>query len=352
MPVPLTIAQVRSALEKEELEPCFQPVVELSTGRLAGFEVLARWHHPALGLILPPNFISLAEEYGLIGELMHQIVRKAFKSAKDLPEPLVLAINVSPTQLRDLSIPSQIRRAAEKGGFPLERLAIEITENALVDNMAQAQKIIGDLKAMGCKIALDDFGTGYSSLRHLQALPFDEIKVDGSFVRSMTNTRESRKIVAAILGLGHSLGLVTVAECVETEEQADMLLCLGCEIGQGWLYGRPATADQLPKIVAAAPQRLSPRLLRPGDRGIVSSLEALPVQRLAQLHAIYDGAPVGLCFLDRKFRYVSLNRRLADMNGSTIEAHLGRTVQELVLNSIRSSRNTCCGLCKARPSRR
>jgi PAS domain S-box-containing protein len=181
---------------------------------------------------------------------------------------------------------------------------------------------------MNCTIALDDFGTGFSSLRHLQALPFDELKVDRSFVGSMTNTRDSRKIVAAILGLGHSLGLITIAEGVETEEQADMLLCLGCELGQGWLYGRPVAADQIPGIVSTAPRKLSPRLSQPGDGGIVSSLEALPVQRLAQLHAIYDGAPVGLCFLDRNLRYVSLNRRLAEMNGSSVEAHLGKTVQE------------------------
>ena len=330
MALPLTTSQVRSALENDELEPCFQPVVEIRTGRLAGFELLARWRHPRLGLVLPENFISLAEQSGLIGQLMHQTLRKAFKSALDVLEPLALAVNVSPTQLRDLSLPGQIRAAADQGGFPMERLTIEITESALADNLDLAQKIIGNLKDMGCKIALDDFGTGFSSLRHLQALPFDEIKVDGSFVRSMTNTRESRKIVAAILGLGHSMGLVTVAECVETEEQADMLLCLGCEMGQGWLYGRPATADQIPKILAAAPQTLSPKLSRPGDRGIVSSLEALPVQRLSQLHAIYDGTPVGLCFLDTRFRYVSLNRRLADMNGAPIEAHLGRTVQEMI----------------------
>ncbi len=326
----LNLAEVRRALDNDELEPHFQPLVELHTGRLAGFEVLARWKHPELGLVLPPGFISLAESNGLIGQLMQQTLNKAFRSSSALPEPLVLAVNVSPAQLHDPSLPQQIRHAAEAARFPLERLSIEITETALAQDLDQAKKIVFGLKDLGCKLALDDFGTGYSSLRQLQAMPFDELKIDGSFVCSMTETRESRKIVAAIVGLGHSLGLVTLAECVETTEQADMLLCLGCEMGQGWLYGRPATADQVPKIVAAAPQKLSPRLSRPGDGGIVSSLEALPVQRLAQLHAIYDGAPVGLCFLDRKFRYVSLNRRLADMNGAPIEAHLGKTVQEMV----------------------
>lgn len=330
MPPSIDVTQVRRALDKEEFEPCFQPVVELHAGRLAGFEVLARWHHPQNGLILPANFISLTEKHGLIGELMRQILRKAFLSASVLPAPLALSVNISPTQLHDLSLGSQIRHAAEDAGFPLDRLIIEITESALAEDLEQATRFARELKEMGCKLALDDFGTGYSSLRQLQSLPFDELKVDGSFIQSMTTTRDSRKIVAAIVGLGNSLGLITVAECVETEEQADILVCLGCEMGQGWLYGRPVTADQMPGIVAAAPLKLSPRLSRSGDRGIVSCLEALPVQRLAQLHAIYDGTPVGLCFLDRKLRYVSLNKRLADINGASVGAHLGRTVQEML----------------------
>jgi PAS domain S-box-containing protein len=325
----IDFVDVKSALEREEIVACFQPLVELRAGRLAGFEVLARWQHPELGLVLPENFISLAEDNGLVGLLMQQVLRKAFMSAPVLPEPLVLAVNVSPVQLHDLSLPGQIRELAEAAGFPLERLTIEITESALANNLERAQKIVGELKAMGCRVALDDFGTGYSSLLHLQALPFDELKVDARFVKSMTNTRESRKIVAAIVGLGHSLGLITVAEGVETEEQADMLLRLGCELGQGWLYGRPVTPDRIADIVADGPQPLSTRLSTHVDEGAVSSLEALPAQRLPQLQAIYDGAPVGLCFLDLNLRYVSINRRLADMNGASVEAHLGRTVQEM-----------------------
>jgi PAS domain S-box-containing protein len=321
---------VKLALEREEVVACFQPLVELRTGRLAGFEILARWQHPQLGLVLPKNFISLAEDNGLVGELMLQVLRKAFMSAQVLPEPLVLAVNVSPIQLHDPSLPGQIREAAEEAGFPLERLTIEITESALANNLERARKIVGELKAMGCRLALDDFGTGYSSLLHLQALPFDELKVDASFVKSMTNTRESRKIVAAIVGLGHSLGLITVAEGVETEEQADMLLRLGCELGQGWLYGRPVTLDRIADIVADGPQPLSTRLSTHVDECAVSSLEALPAQRLPQLQAIYDGAPVGLCFLDRNLRYVSINRRLAEMNGAPVAAHLGRTVHEVI----------------------
>ncbi len=207
---------------------------------------------------------------------------------------------------------------------------VEITESALVNNLERARQVAIELRAMGCRMALDDFGTGYSSLRHLQALPFDVLKVDQSFVSSMTSKRESRKIVAAIVGLGHSLDLITIAEGVETEEQAEMLLRLGCTLAQGWFYGRPATADQIPKIVAAAPRMLTARVSMHESGWVASSLEALPAQRLAQLQALYDGAPVGLCFLDRNLRYVSINRRLAAMNGAPVAAYLGRTVEEMI----------------------
>jgi PAS domain S-box-containing protein len=319
------IAEVRQAIEHDELEPCFQPVVELHTGLVAGFEVLARWKHPQHGLILPENFISLAVENGLIGLLTRQIMRKAFLSAPLLPEPLWLAVNVSPMQLRDLSLPGQICEATEKSGFPLKRLTIEITESALAENFKRAQAITGELKELGCRLALDDFGTGFSNMRQLQMLPFDR-----SYVSSMTDTRASRKIVAAIVGLGHSLGLKSVAEGVETEEQAEMLLWLGCEMGQGWFYGRPVMADGIPLLLETVPQRLSSALSIHGDGWVVSSLEALPGQRLAQLQAIYSGAPVGLCFLDLEHRYVSINKKLADMNGAPEAAYLGRTVEEMI----------------------
>jgi PAS domain S-box-containing protein len=320
-------ADVVAALEADQVIPCFQPIVDLRCGRLAGFEVLARWQHPLLGPILPKNFISLAEKYGLIERLTAQILRKAFKSAPILPEPLVLAVNVSPIQLHDLTLPRQIREAAEEAGFSLERLTVEITESAILDNLERARKIVCELKAMGCRLALDDFGTGYSSLRHLQALPFDELKIDRQFVKAMTNTRESRKIVAAIVGLGHSLDLITVAEGIETKTQAEMLLCLGCQLGQGWLYGKASSAEAIPAMVAAKPRAVSSN--SSGNRAAASGLESLPTLRLAQLQAIYDGAPVGLCFLDRNLRYVNINRRLAEMNGLPVADHTGRTGKDM-----------------------
>lgn len=323
-------AELRRALKNGEIVPYFQPLVEIRTGSLLGFEVLARWPHPQRGSIHPDEFIPIAEQAGLIGDLTKTILLQAFAATAALEKNLHLSVNVSPTQLRDRSLPQQIRRIAEQGSFPLDHLTIEITESALVDNLDLAGSIATELKDLGVKLALDDFGTGYSSLRNLQALPFDELKVDRSFVSSMIQDRDSRKIVAAVIGLGQSLKLRTVAEGIENCTQADILRWLGCDIGQGWLYGPPFSVLDLPKIIAA-PMPSTARPL-PGSSAstLVSCMEPLPSQRLAQLQAIYDGAPVGLAFVDTDLRYVSINSRLASLNGLPVEARLGRKLSEVV----------------------
>jgi PAS domain S-box-containing protein len=318
------------AFDEGEFYPFFQPLVELRTGQLAGFELLARWRHPRLGIILPDDFIPFVEKSGSINELTHQILEKAFAASPMLPGSLTLSVNLSPLQLLDSTVPARTEATAAKGNFSLDRLIVEITESALLVDLPRAQSVARGLKALHCKLAIDDFGTGYSSLKHLQALPFDELKVDRHFVSSMVQSRESRKIVATVVGLGRSLGLITVAEGVETREQANMLLWLGCDFGQGYLYSVPVPAEDLPAIVLHRPQPYSPCPLSPADEAPITSLEALPGQRFAQLQAIYDGAPVGLALLDRNLRYVSLNRRLAQMNGVPIAAHLGRPITELV----------------------
>jgi EAL domain-containing protein (putative c-di-GMP-specific phosphodiesterase class I) len=325
----ITSGDVLRALELDQVVPVFQPIVETRTGGLVGFEVLARWQHAEDGLILPRNFISLVEEYGLINMLTEQVFRKAFRSASLLPAPLYLSVNISPIQLRDLNLPSRIRQLAEEGGFPLKRLTVEITESALMADLEAAGTIARQLKAMGCRLALDDFGTGFSCLSHLQGLPFDVLKIDRSFVHSMTRTRESRKIVAAIAGLAQSLCLDAVAEGIETEEQAEILLRLGCKLGQGWLYGRPLAADRIPEMIAADPISVRATATQVGDSSCIPELESLPTLQLAQLQAIYDGAPVGLSFLDQKLRYVSINQRLATMNGNSVGEHIGRSMQEM-----------------------
>ena len=325
----ITSADVLRALELDQVIPVFQPIVDTRTGGLVGFEVLARWQHAEEGLILPRNFISLAEENGLIDMLTEQVFRKAFRSASLVPAPLFLSVNISPVQLRDLNLPTRIRQMAEEEGFPLDRLTVEITESALMVDLEAAGAIALDLKAMGCRLALDDFGTGYSCLSHLHGLPFHVLKIDRSFVHSMTRTRESRKIVAAVVGLAHTLCLDAVAEGIETEEQAEILLRLGCKLGQGWLYGHPLTADKIPQMIAADPVSVMANATSGTDPQMASALESEPSLRLAQLQAIYDGAPVGLSFLDHNLRYVSINQRLATMNGNPVNAHIGRSVQEM-----------------------
>ena len=319
---------VERGLKEGQFIPYFQPIVRLRTGQISGFEILARWQHPELGLVPPDEFIPVAERDGWIGTLMVEILVKALACAASIPEPLTLALNVSPTQLRDLSLPQQVREILEGSEFSARRLVVEITESALFDNLPYARAITDEFKGMGCRLALDDFGTGYSSLLHLQALSFDKLKVDRSFVMSMTRSRESRKIVASVVGLGQSLDLITLAEGIETREQAEMLLWLGCEKGQGYLYGRPAPAEDLPRMIAATPQKITAET----DvwRTTLNNIDTQPGQRLAHLQAVYDGAPVGLGFIDRNLRYVNLNRRLADMNQASVEEHVGSPVEAVI----------------------
>jgi PAS domain S-box-containing protein len=322
--------EILRALEAGEFFPVFQPLVELRTGQLAGFEVLARWQSAHSGLVMPDDFIPAFERAGLMDCLTHNLLGKAFGALTAAERPVMLAVNLSPTQLLDRGLPASLETLARAWNFPLDRLTLEITESALLDDLPRATSVAQDLKSLQCRLALDDFGTGYSSLRHLHALPFDELKVDRSFVRSMDGDRESRKIVASVVGLGQSLGLMTVAEGVEMSHQAEMLRWLGCDLAQGWLLGRPVAAGELPAILARShwdclvPSYPSPEGL-PHLNG-----DPIPAHRVAQLQAIYDGAPVGLCFLDRDMRYVNLNRQLAEMNNVPAAAHIGRSIQEVI----------------------
>jgi PAS domain S-box-containing protein len=321
---------LRSAIDNQEIVPWFQPIVDLRTGLLSGFEVLARWRHPQRGIVLPAEFIPLAERTALIGPLMDVLLVQACEAAAAFPGHLTLSVNVSPLQLRDRLLPEQMQGAMERGGFSFQKLIVEITESALVPNLDLAASIAKELKALGAQLALDDFGTGYSSLRHLQTLPFDKIKIDASFVQSMMSQRESRKIVAAVVGLGLSLGLETVGEGIEEKEQADLLFSLGCDLGQGWWYGRPMPATELAAILAKDVQALKQKDRVSVIADVALNLEAMPAQRLAQLQAIYEGAPVGLAFLDRNFRYVSVNERIAAMKNIPVQDHIGRSVAEVV----------------------
>lgn len=242
-------AAMRAGIPRGEFVPYFEQQVDLSTGRILGFEMLARWHSPT-GIIGPDDFIPLAEEIGLIGDLSLSVMRQAFLEAKSWDPSLTLSVNISPVQLLDPWMGQKLVKLLVETGFPPQRLEVEITESSLFENLGLAQSIVGSLKNQGIRIALDDFGTGYSSLAHLRALPFDRIKIDRSFVSSMQSNSESAAIVRAISGLGESLGLPITAEGIEDEATAEYLRSLGSFKGQGWRYGKPLSTELARALLA------------------------------------------------------------------------------------------------------
>lgn len=243
-------ADIRSAIPNGEFVPYFEQQIDLETGELTGFEMLARWVSPTRGLIPPDEFIAVAEETGMIGDLSLSIIRKAMFEAKNWDPSLTVSVNISPVQLKDPWLAQKIVKLLVETGFPANRLEVEITESSLFKNLSLAQSIVGSLKNQGIKIALDDFGTGYSSLAHLRALPFDRIKIDRSFVSTMLENSESAAIVSAIAGLGASLSVPITAEGIEDQALVEKLHALGCTKGQGWFYGLPMTVDQVNALLA------------------------------------------------------------------------------------------------------
>jgi diguanylate cyclase (GGDEF)-like protein len=241
---------IRAAIPNDEFVPYFEQQIDLATGELVGFEMLARWVSPVRGLISPDDFIPVAEETGMIGDLSMSIIRKAMLEAKNWDPKLTISVNISPVQLKDPWLAQKIVKLLVETGFPASRLEVEITESSLFKNLSLAQSIVGSLKNQGIKIALDDFGTGYSSLAHLRALPFDRIKIDRSFVSSMLDNAESAAIVSAIAGLGASLDVPITAEGIEDDQIIGKLKALGCTKGQGWYFGQPLNIDQARALLA------------------------------------------------------------------------------------------------------
>jgi diguanylate cyclase (GGDEF)-like protein len=240
---------LRQAIRSGLIAPYYQPLVELATGNICGLEVLSRWHHPTKGTIQPADFVDVAEAAGAINDMTMAVLQKACLDARALPPHLTIAINIAPRQIQDEWLAQKIMTILAKTKFPPQRLEVELTENALVDDIASAKHVISSLKAQGIKVALDDFGTGYSSLWYLSELPFDKIKIDRSFIKTLHDRAESAKIVAAIVGLGKSLGVPTIAEGVETQRDAEVLRALGCTIAQGFLYAKPVPAADLAEVV-------------------------------------------------------------------------------------------------------
>jgi diguanylate cyclase (GGDEF)-like protein len=236
-------SDLRRAIAGGEIVPFYQPLIALDDGRLTGFEVLARWQHPQYGLIPPASFIQLAEELGRVGDLFYQILTAACSDSRAWPGALGISVNVSPTQFAEPQLATRILSILQSAGVDPARLELEITENALVDEVSSARVSLTMLRNVGVGVALDDFGTGYSSLRHLSDLPIDRVKIDRLFVESARQNIDNWRIVRAIVQLAHALDLETTAEGIEIADVADILRDVGCDIGQGYLFGHPKSAD-------------------------------------------------------------------------------------------------------------
>ncbi len=234
---------LRKAVAAQEIEAWFQPVVNLHTKEVLGFECLARWTDAELGDVSPAVFIPLAEQAGFIDALTKQLFAKAIACARHWPDTVFLSFNLSSVQLVDPTTALAVLLMLEKMEFDPRRIKIEITETAMMSDPQTAERIINDLRAVGIRVLLDDFGTGQSSLGRLRDFSFDKVKIDRSFIATLDEDEQAGHIVRAIVNMCDALGLGVIAEGIETAEQARKLVELGCSAGQGYYFGRPAPAD-------------------------------------------------------------------------------------------------------------
>lgn len=239
---------LRLALPRGELKLCYQPQAEMD-GTITGFEALARWQHPTLGLIHPSEFIPLAEETGQIIDIGEWILREACREAATWKRPLTISVNVSPIQFRQGDLAALVHQILLETGLAAHRLEIEITEGVLIESHTRALSILRRIKALGVRIAMDDFGTGYSSLSYLQSFPFDKLKIDQSFVDRLADDEHAKEIIRAVIGLGRSLKLPTVAEGVETLDQFKFLSEAHCSGVQGYYIGHPEPIDAYADLI-------------------------------------------------------------------------------------------------------
>lgn len=249
--------ELQKAIASNTIIPFYQPLVRLKDNEVVGFEVLARWNHPTQGFIPPDVFIAIAEDSGLIGALTLSILKNACTDANKWPARIKIAVNLSPSQLKDIALPDHILRTLKAAGFPPQRLEIEITETALVDDDKTASSILSRLRSMGIDIALDDFGTGYSSLQNLRMFPVNKVKIDKSFVRSMNQDGNSKRLITGILAMSRCLGIATTAEGIEQPGEADYLGSIDCEYGQGYCFAKPMKADEVPRFLSISEPALS-----------------------------------------------------------------------------------------------
>ncbi|RYG79189.1 MAG: EAL domain-containing protein [Alphaproteobacteria bacterium] len=246
--------EFRRDLARGAFHPHYQPIVNLLSDEITGFEMLARWYRDDGVDVGPCEFIPIAEECGLVGDLMLNLLEQACSDAMAWDHDITLSINVSPTQLKDRWLSEKILRVLTNAGLTPRRLKLEITENALIAEPEHAQRIVESLKNQGVLLALDDFGTGYSSIQHLRILPFDNVKIDKSFITDIEFNAEAHRMAVSMIHLAFNLGLSVVAEGIESEGALTILKEIGCAEGQGYLLGRPVCqADALALLASRAP---------------------------------------------------------------------------------------------------
>jgi diguanylate cyclase (GGDEF)-like protein len=236
---------IRRGIRAGEFVPFFQPLIDLESRQIVGFEALARWKSPTRGFLEAEFFIDAAERTGLIGPLTLNVMERALKDARSWPANLKLAVNVSPIQFRDQTLAEQILKLLAATGFPARRLEIEITEASMLEDREQVLSIIESLRNVGISISLDDFGTGYASLAQVNRLPLDRIKIDKSFITTIVKSEQTAAIVNTIASLGHTLNVPISAEGVESEQIRSALEKYGCSEAQGWLFGRAISAESV-----------------------------------------------------------------------------------------------------------
>ncbi|MER9739610.1 EAL domain-containing protein [Mesorhizobium sp. M0187] len=244
--------ELRQAMARDEFRLVYQPQKEISSGRMVGFEALIRWRHPQRGDVSPATFIPVAEDSGVIIQIGEWVLATACAEAARWKNPLTVAVNVSAVQLHNPNFSRKVHEVLLGSGLTPGRLELEITETALVKDMPRALATLRQVKALGVRVAMDDFGTGYSSLSNLRAFPFDKIKIDGSFIKSVDSNGQVAAIVRAVLGLGRGLGLPVLAEGVETLGELKFLDAEACEIGQGYYLGRPSPIEAFSELTGVA----------------------------------------------------------------------------------------------------
>jgi diguanylate cyclase (GGDEF)-like protein len=237
------------ALAAQEFELFYQPLLNVTSRRICGFEALMRWNHPTRGLLAPSAFIATTEEMGLIVPLGRWALREACREAVSWPDDVKVAVNLSAVQFASRDLVQAVTDALAGSGLPARRLNLEITESVLLQSTERVLSILHELRDLGASISMDDFGTGYSSLSYLRSFPFDKIKIDQSFIRDLVHDEDAAAIVRAVTGLGSALGMATVAEGVETYEQFARLRAEGCTEVQGYFFGKPAPAAEVPQLL-------------------------------------------------------------------------------------------------------